>query len=238
MPTSTAPLSAALARLWFGATTLLVWGGLILAVRLAHQDAHGPFRRGWPNALNEFAYFTEQSQLLVGAACLLLAIRLGRASMFVRTLRLTGVVAIIVTGVVYHVLLSANAPSSGWARIENVDLHTVAPIAAVLGFVLFGPRGLITPRTVGLTLIFLVGWALFTTVRGAFIGWYPYGFIDAAAKGYPRVLLNALGLAIVYVAIGFLCLAIDRGLARRASGGEALLGPAPTPSRRRRRDGD
>jgi hypothetical protein len=217
MASSEAPLLDRWARIWFGATALLTLGGLILAGTLAYRDPHGVFRRGWPNALNELAYFTEQSHLLIGTACLLLAIRLDRSSTVFRVLRLTGLVAIIVTGVVYHVLLSADAPTSGWARIENVDLHTVAPIAAVLGFLLFGPRGLIAPRFVGLTLIFLVGWAIFTTVRGAIIGWYPYGFIDANAKGYPRVTLNALGLALAYVAIGLLCLAVDRGLARRQS---------------------
>jgi apolipoprotein N-acyltransferase len=92
------------------------------------------------------------------------------------------------------------------------------PIAAVLGFFLFGPRGLITPRIVGFTLVFLVGWAIFTNVRGAIIDWYPYGFVDVSAKGYPRVLLNSLGLAIGYVGVGFLCLAVDRGIAGRLHG--------------------
>ena len=203
------------ARLWFGATALLAFAGLVLATLLNYRDRAGFFRPGWPNAANEFAYFTEQSHVIVGVTCLLLARNLNRSSIVFQVARLTGVIAIIVTGVVYHVLLSANAHPTGWAWLENIDLHTVVPIAAVLGFVLFGPRGLITPRIIGLTLIFSVGWAIFTTIRGAIVDWYPYGFVDVNAKGYPRVLLNTLGLAIAYVAVGFLLLAIDRGIRMR-----------------------
>jgi hypothetical protein len=205
------------ARLWFGATAFLSVAGLILATIHAYRDEAGFFRRGWPNAANEFAYFTEQSHLIVAATCFLLAIHLDRDSTLFWIARLTGVVAIIITGVVYHVLLSANDHYSGWLRVGNADLHTVVPIMAVLGFVLFGPRGRITSRIVGFTLIFLVAWGVFTAIRGEIVGWYPYGFIDVNAKGYPRVLLNSLGLAIAYVAIGFLCLAVDRALTRSAA---------------------
>ena len=212
MPVSNAQTWRRLARGWFGATAFLSIAGLILAVVHAYRDDAGFFRRGWPNAANEFAYFTEQSHLIVAVTCLLLAMNLDHDSTLFRTARLTGVVAIIITGVVYHVLLSSNDHYTGWLWVGNADLHTVVPVMAVLGFVLFGPRGWITPRIVGFTLIFLVVWGVFTAIRGAIIDWYPYGFIDVNAKGYPRVLLNSLGLAIAYVAIGFLCLAIDRAL--------------------------
>jgi hypothetical protein len=205
------------ARLWFGATAFLSIVGLMLAVVNAYRDNAGFFRRGWPNAANEFAYFTEQSHLIVAVTCLLLAINLDRDSTLFRTARLTGVTAIVITGVVYHVLLSGNDHYTGWRWVGNTDLHTVVPIMAVLGFILFGPRGKITPRIVDLTLIFLVAWGIFTAIRGAIVGWYPYGFIDVNAKGYPRVLLNSLGLAIAYIAIGFLCLAIDRAFTRSAA---------------------
>jgi hypothetical protein len=215
MPVSNTQSWRRLARLWFGATAFLSIVGLVLAVVNAYRDNSGFFRRGWPNAANEFAYFTEQSHLIVAVTCLLLAIDLDRGSTLFRTARLTGVTAIVITGVVYHVLLSSNDHYTGWRWVGNTDLHTVVPAMAVLGFVLFGPRGRITPRVVDLTMIFLAAWGVFTAIRGAITGWYPYGFVDVNAKGYPRVLLNSLGLAIAYAAIGFLCLAFDRALTTR-----------------------
>ena len=54
-----------------------------------------------------FAFFTVQANLLVGATTLLLAIRLDRSSLVFGTFRLIGLVAITVTGIVYHVALSS-----------------------------------------------------------------------------------------------------------------------------------
>lgn len=203
------------ARGWFGVTALLAFAGMAISLVRAYRDHGGPVRAGWPNLLNSLAYFTDQSTIVVGATCLLLALDLRRASPRFCTARLTGVTAIVITGIVYRWLLAGDAHPAGWARVQNLDLHTAVPIAAVVGFLLFGPRGAIAPRTVAGTLVFLLAWAAFTFVRGAVDGWYPYGFIDATAKGYPAVLLTALGLAAFYLAVGGLLMGVDRGLARR-----------------------
>ena len=88
---------------------------------------------------------------------------------------------------------------------------------AVAGFLLFCPRGMLTVRLVLLTPLYLVAWGGFTLIRGELTdpAWYPYPFIDVAAKGWGRVITNGIGIAAMYLAVGFLYLASDRALSAR-----------------------
>jgi hypothetical protein len=60
---------------------------------------------------------------------------------------------------------------------------------------------------------------MFTLVRGELTNpaWYPYPFIDVAAKGWERVIANGAGIAAMYLAVGFLFLAADRALGARTA---------------------
>ncbi len=55
-----------------------------------------------------------------------------------------------------------------------------------------------------------------TLVRGAFVldrlGNYPYPFMNVGVHGYPLVLLNVLLVAVLFLAISFGALALDRRL--------------------------
>ena len=82
------------ARLCFGATALLVVVGIVIQVPVAVNAKHG-FFRGAAAGLNVFAFFTIQSNLLVGATCLLLAWRLDLSSTVFNVFRLIGVVAAV-----------------------------------------------------------------------------------------------------------------------------------------------
>jgi hypothetical protein len=55
--------------------------------------------------------------------------------------------------------------------------------------------------------------------RGALDGWYPYPFLDVTTLGYPRVLLDACGMLLAFLAIGAVLLALGRWQARHSSGG-------------------
>ena len=47
------------------------------------------------------------------------------------------------------------------------------------------------------------------------LGWYPYPFLDVAELGYPRALLNIVGLVLVFLALEVALVGIGRMLARR-----------------------
>ena len=47
-------------------------------------------------------------------------------------------------------------------------------------------------------------------VRGQWVGFYPYPFIDVAALGYSRVLLNAAVMLAAFVVLGLCIIGLDR----------------------------
>ena len=62
-------------------------------------------------------------------------------------------------------------------------------------------------------LIYL-GWAL---ARGAWIGEYPYPFLDTANLGYGRVAVNALGVTAVFVVLALGLIGVERTASPRAA---------------------
>jgi hypothetical protein len=200
-------------------TALVVLVGVTVNGIVAWRDteAVGRFSPGLFRLLNTFVFFTIQSNLLVGIPAFLLFLGLARPGTVFRFFWLLGLVGITITGVVYHWLLSEHHNPTGLADFGNVLVHYLVPIMAVAGFLVFGPRGLVSSRLVGLTPLYLVAWGAFTLVRGELTdpAWYPYPFIDVAAKGWGRVIVNGAAIAAAYVAVGFLYLAADRALAGR-----------------------
>ena len=206
-------MTARWARPWFAITALLVLVEIIstLIDTANNQSAFGgsPVNR----ALNIFAFFTIDSNVLVGVVCLLLAIRLERSSTVFAVFRLTGFVAITVTFVVFHTVLSGLLDLDSWAAFNNQLQHTVVPIMAVVGWLAFGPRGLTSARVVWWTIAFPLLYVLFTAIRGPLASnWYPYPFADVHALGYLRVVINALWVSLLFLGIAAGAHLLDRRL--------------------------
>lgn len=149
--------------------------------------------------LRMLSYFTIQSNILVAVSSWALFLQPQRAGLLWRVLRLDALAGISVTGLVYAVALSGTQELHGWAFACDIAFHYVVPIATVLTWLVFGPRGRIDSRTVLFGLVWPVLWFGYTLVHGAIGGWYPYHFIDVGDLGYPQSLLNAL---IVTVLLG------------------------------------
>ncbi len=205
-----------LARIGFGATAAIAFFGLLLAAIMAYPQTDGFFSEGWKRALNTLAFFTNESNLIVAITCVLLALNLDRRSTVFRAARFCGLVAITVTGVGYHWLLSETHHPEGWVSVWNIVLHYLVPIMAASGFLLFGPRGLFSAQLITYVLGFIAAWGAFTLIRGSIVDWYPYPFVDVIEHGYGRVVVNAVGLTILCAAVGLLYVFLDRALSKRA----------------------
>ena len=202
------------ARVWFGVTALCVVAGVALSVVSAvHSQGHFP--TGTERGFNTFAFFTIQANLLVGATTLLLAIRLDRSSLLFGMFRLIGLVAITVTGIVYHVALSGLLTLAGYHQLANQLVHTVVPILAVVGWLLAGPRGQATAKAAWLSPIYPLAWLAFTLIRGAVIHWYPYPFVDVTRLGYGKTVLNCFWVSLLFLGIAAGAAALDRRLRPR-----------------------
>jgi hypothetical protein len=219
-----------IARGWHALIALLIVAALIVQVKIA-VDA-----RATPSAhavgtlagaslagrvLRVASFFTIQSNVLIAATSAQLAVHPDRDGPLWRVVRVSGLVGIAVTGIVYSTVLARMHEPKGWEQTStNTVFHYAVPIGAVLGWLVFGPRPRIDRRTVAWSLLWPVLWFGYTLLHGEIGGWYPYPFVSVTQHGYPRVLLNALAVTAVLGAV-----------AAAFAFGDRLLRPAPQPLR-------
>ncbi|MDH6593923.1 hypothetical protein M2165_003812 [Variovorax sp. TBS-050B] len=205
--TSTPPRAArgplALARVLHAVVALAAAGGV--GLELASAILHGPglAPTQFERLVRLFSYFTIDSNLLIGGVCALLVFRPAHDGALFRVLRLTALLCIAVTGVVFHALLTGLRELTPSGELANFLLHTVTPLGAVLGWLLVGPRPRTDRGTIGRAVLLPLAWIVYTFVRGAFVDWYPYPFMDVARIGLARAVLNSAGVAAVFLAMAF-----------------------------------
>ena len=202
-------------RWWFGVNAVVVVVALVIQIPITAGATGGFFDTPAARVANLFTFFTILSNLIVGATSVLLAIDPHRTSRVFATLRLDAVLAIAITAIVYHLLLAGLDDFHGAEAFANQLWHTVSPLLAVVGWVVFGPRGLVNRRVVAWSLVYPMAWLVGTLVRGALIGWYPYPFVDVIKLGYGRVALNCVGITALFFVLAALTLGIDATLDRR-----------------------
>jgi hypothetical protein len=205
------------ARVWFGATAGCVLAGVVISAITAANNTGGHFHPAAARAANAFAFFTVQSNLLVGLATVMLAVGANRSSTAFAVLRLSGLIAITITAVVFHAVLAQTLDLKNWDAVGNELVHTVVPVMAIVGWLLVGPWGLTPPRVVWLSLIFPVWWLGFTLIRGASAHWYPYPFINVTQLGYARVAVNCVWMALLMVGLAAGARVLDGRLALTSS---------------------
>ncbi len=172
------------------------------------------------------SFFTIQSNILSAIVSAQLARNPSRDGTGWRVARLAALFGITVTGIVYSTVLAAIHEPHGWRETtSNAIFHYLVPLGMVLGWLLFGPRPRITGSVIGWALVWPVLWFAYTLVHGEASGWYPYPFVDVATQGYPRVVLNAVAVTVVFAAVCGLFFWLDRRL------------PAQPASARTTRDG-
>lgn len=177
------------------------------------------FGPGWDGLWNQLFFFTTFSNVIVGVTCLMLALQPVRRSDAFHAWRVAGLVNIVITGVVFHLLLAGGAPNTGLAAFASTLQHTVNPILAVGGWLLVGPRGSFTRRRLLLSLCVPIAWVVVALVRGAVVDWYPYDFIDVSSLGYLRALANTGGVLVFWLVVAAVLFASDRFLLRRTATG-------------------
>ncbi|MGH0429864.1 Pr6Pr family membrane protein [Bacillus hominis] len=157
------------------------------------------------NPVNFFSYFTIESNILVAVILLLSSLgtaTFGRSEQF-GVLRGAATVYILTTGLIYFLLLrgleeSLQTPIP-WV---NTVLHYIMPLAMILDWVINPPTKTITWKQATSWLIFPILYVIYSLIRGPFVNWYPYPFLDPRIGGYGKVLLYSIGIAVV---IGVVC---------------------------------
>ncbi|AQR61834.1 hypothetical protein BZG35_09325 [Brevundimonas sp. LM2] len=210
------------ARGWRIAFALVGWAALITQYVLTLQ---GGTRSALGSTVVFFSYFTILTNILVALALTAPALapdsRLGRwtASEGVRAAL---AMYIAVVGLIYHALLASSWNPQGLLAVANQALHTVMPIAFVLDWLIFVPKGRLRWIDPVKWLAYPLLYGVFTVIHGQLIGWYPYWFIDIGELGWGPALINFGLLLVFFLVLGLIVAALDRGLAAMVKGDRSL----------------
>ncbi|EJQ44403.1 hypothetical protein IEE_02593 [Bacillus cereus BAG5X1-1] len=157
------------------------------------------------NPVNFFSFFTIESNILVAVILLLSSLgtaTFGRSEQF-GVLRGAATVYILTTGLIYFLLLRGLEESLQTAiPWVNTVLHYIMPLAMILDWVINPPTKTITWKQATSWLIFPLLYVIYSLIRGSFVNWYPYPFLDPRIGGYGRVFLYSIGISVV---IGAIC---------------------------------
>lgn len=118
--------------------------------------------------------------------------------------------AILLVGIVYRGLLAGLHDLSGLPLIANYLLHDVSPLLMAAYWLLFVPRGKLRWSAPWWWCLFPVTYFAYALARGSLDNHYPYPFIDVSKLGWQQVMLNAAGIAFLFVLAGFALVWVDR----------------------------
>ncbi|MBB5870606.1 hypothetical protein F4553_003985 [Allocatelliglobosispora scoriae] len=208
-------MSQRLARICFAFTAVLVAVALAIQIPVSATAKGTHFATPWPNVANLIFFFTIDSNLIVGVTCALLAINLNRTSTVFQVFRFAGILGIAVTGFIYNTVLAGLATLTPWGKVSDTILHIIVPIVAILGWLIFGPRGQTSWRIAALALLFPIIWLAVSLVRGPIVDWYAYPFLYVDTLGYAKVLRNCLAISILVIGLAAAFVGFDSWIKQR-----------------------
>lgn len=149
--------------------------------------------------LNFFSFFTIQSNLLAIFSLVFSAHYSGRKWEYFR-----GAVALYMTttGLIYIFLLAGLEQSlqttTPWV---NATLHYITPVVIFVDWFLNRSKYYIPFRKALAWISYPIAYLVYSLVRGAITGWYPYPFINPDANhGYAGVAISSLIIAPIMIA--------------------------------------
>ncbi|HBD93413.1 MAG: hypothetical protein A2015_05455 [Spirochaetes bacterium GWF1_31_7] len=176
------------------------------------------FQKGPFTGLNIFSYFTIQSNIIVALILMLNIVNRANPPRWLVTLKSGATIWILVTGLVFHFLLSKIYHPVGVLLASNILLHYIVPIGMQFNWLIFEPKGNYRHSDTLLWIGYPVLFAFLSLLRAQIDGFYPYWFL-IPNKNYPdgagsfgNVLIIIAGLAIAFSIIGNSLVVIDKSL--------------------------
>lgn len=160
---------------------------------------------------NFFGFFTILSNLAAGILLIYLSFNAPSAY---RLQALRGAITLymLMTGVIFAILLAGlenvRLTAVPW---DNIVLHYIMPTIVVLDWVINPPVERVSIKAAASWLIFPIIYITYTLIRGAFVGWYPYPFLNPNLSSYSQVVSSCLALTIfVLISVVLLRLVKDK----------------------------
>lgn len=122
----------------------------------------------------------------------------------------------------FTIMQSSFASASLFVILSNVVMHLIVPLMVILDWALFDKKGRFFPSDPIIWLVIPIGYYM-VLLLGAQFGVtyfnnasYPYYFLDPNQISWAPVLVNIFIISLVYMALGYMLLGVDRLLGSQA----------------------
>lgn len=196
---------------------LLTWTAILVQyVVLLEEGTFGGFAH---TTFTYLGYFTILTNILVGFAFTtpFLAPENKLRQIFERqAVRAAIALYILVVMVVYWSALASIHHPVGISAIANYGLHLVIPVLYLLDWLLFAPKGSMAWRSIPFWVAYPFIYGIYTMIRGAVTGVYPYPFLNVTELGIGQVVVNMSGFTVFYAIGAAVFIGVGRVLSRRS----------------------
>ena len=193
------------ARRW--ALMIALLAAVSVVAQFVHMNevrAEPPVATAWEMA----RYFTILTNLLVVVTFAVISrpIRDGVSAPWLGALTL----AMVMVGLVYHLLLSHLVNFTGLGRWADHGLHSAGPGAIAIWWLVYAPKRRLSYADLPMFILWPMVYAAYVLARGARDGVYPYPFVDLTTLSREAVAANLAGLTVVFLLGGVLMISIGR----------------------------
>lgn len=200
-----------IARAAAAAIALVCWAGLAIQFNAIMDQGTSASMTLWIM----LRYFTILTNLIV--AIVFTGVALGKVAFTSPSLLGGATMAIVLVGVVYHLLLRGLLELSGGAKLADTILHYVTPISVLAFWLFLAPKGALTRRDLPLWIAYPLVYLVYALARGGAERIYAYPFLDVAKHGWPQVAVTSLLILLALLAGGFALIWVDGLLAKRST---------------------
>ena len=179
---------------WSAGLVAFIAAGSLVAQSIGNMERDGSLLAGWSMMLR---YFTIWGNLAAGVVFAWIA---WRGSVEPRV-PFALAAALVIIAAVYHLLLASQHHPQGVDWWTNIAHHTIVPAAGVLWWLFYSRDELTGWRSLPIVTLVPLIYGAFALILGAATGFYPYFFLDLPSLGLAQVLINMVGLAIVFMAV-------------------------------------
>ncbi len=184
------------------ALAIIAWFAVLLQLLLLKESF-----------FNFISYFTILCNLLVAISLTapLTAPKSKAGNFFsLKTVQTAIALNIFIVGLVYNTVLRGIWDPKGWQLVADNLLHVVVPFFYVLYWIVFTEKGTLKWKDGIAWTYFPFAYLIYSLVRGHFVGWYPYPFLNVVNFGYTKVFINAGFVLLAFLICGSIFLWADR----------------------------
>jgi len=199
---------------------IVTWSGLLLQLWLPIKSSLANGRSAAGGLIVYLGYFTILTNIFVALVCTAGSLSRGAPGRsFLYRLPAVGcsTAAIVVVGISYHTLLREVWAPQGAEWVANLVLHYIVPVGALLHWLGYSYSERLMRWAPLSWCWYPLAYFAYVMTRGEILFSYPYPFIDVLALGYTRTFVNAIGLLIGFIAIGYALLGLKRAANRIAA---------------------